>query len=182
MFHPEIATWEEASVLVTASEDAGAGWIDRWDEGSPVRFATSVPDPAAFEEEYLSVLTGDTITQVQPDPTITVTFEGKRCTIEPRRITAGPQIVAYVDKSGEPGGGGLLISLTDPMTYEGLRDFLGPDGSVLPNDTPPPKGLGLVTFLAGTLQEAQVDPSVIAGVCATEKGQGWLTPPVEAEP
>ena len=58
VFRPELATWEEAPVLVTASQDAGAGWIDRWDEGAPVRFASAVPDPLAFEREYLSVLTG----------------------------------------------------------------------------------------------------------------------------
>ncbi|HJY33094.1 MAG TPA: nucleoside hydrolase, partial [Actinomycetota bacterium] len=62
VFRPELATWSRARVLVTASLDAGAGWIDRWDEGAPVRFASAVPDPLAFEREYLSVLTGETIT------------------------------------------------------------------------------------------------------------------------
>ena len=61
VFRPELATWSRARVLVTASLDAGAGWIDRWDEGAPVRFATAVPYPLAFERDYLSVLTGETI-------------------------------------------------------------------------------------------------------------------------
>ena len=64
VFRPELATWDEARILVTASQDAGAGWIDRWDQGALVRFATAVPDPLAFEREYLSVLTGETITKV----------------------------------------------------------------------------------------------------------------------
>jgi hypothetical protein len=55
--------------MITASQDAGAGWIDRWDEGAPVRFAMAIPDPFAFERECLSVLTGETITAVRPDPT-----------------------------------------------------------------------------------------------------------------
>ncbi|MGZ8572191.1 MAG: nucleoside hydrolase, partial [Actinomycetota bacterium] len=81
VFHPELATWDEASVLVTASQDAGAGWIDRWDEGAPVRFANAVPDPLAFEREYLSVLTGETVTAVRPEPTLSMSFDGDRCTI-----------------------------------------------------------------------------------------------------
>ena len=85
VFRPELATWHEARVLVTASQDAGAGWIDRWDEGAPVRFATTVPDPLAFEREYLSVLTGETVTDVRPDPTVTISFDGNRCAIRPPR-------------------------------------------------------------------------------------------------
>jgi len=97
VFRPELATWSRTRVLVTASQDAGAGWIDRWDEGAPVRFASAVPDPLAFEREYLSVLTGETITEVRPDPTVTISFDGKRCAIRPRRLSAGEQVVAYVD-------------------------------------------------------------------------------------
>jgi len=91
VFRPELATWDSTPVVVTASEDSGAGWIDRWDEGAPVRFATAVPDPLAFEREYLSVLTGQTITRVRPDPTITISFDGDRCTISPRRLSAGEE-------------------------------------------------------------------------------------------
>jgi pyrimidine-specific ribonucleoside hydrolase len=183
VFRPELATWDETGVLVTASEDAGAGWVDRWDDGTPVRFATAVPDPLAFEREYLSVLTGETITEVRPDPTITITFDGERCTIEPDRLSAGMQVVAYVDQRGVGTGGGILVQIGGGLTYEDLRDLVGPDGSMLPEDTQPPKGLKIIAFVAD-FAEAETTPSVVAGLCSTSREDGshnrvWLTAPVQ---
>jgi len=184
VFRPELATFDEARVLVTASEDAGAGWIDRWDEGASVRFATSVPDPLTFEREYLSVLTGETVSQVRPDPTITITFDGERCTIAPRRLSAGSQVVAYVDERGAVEGG-VLLELNDPLTYQELRDIVGPDGSVLPEDTEEPDGLRFLAFV-GDLADAETRPSVVVGMCSAggedEPPRVWLTSPVEVEP
>lgn len=186
VFRPELATFDEARVVVTASDDAGAGWIDRLDEGASVRFASAVPDPLAFEREYLSVLSGEPVTQVRPDPTITITFDGKRCTIEPRRLSAGSQVVAYVDERGAVEGGGLL-ELSDPLTYQDLRGIVGPDGSILPEDTEEPKGLRFLAFV-GDLAEAQTRPSVVAGLCFEGDEAGgdpvrvWLTAPVEVQP
>jgi len=162
VFRPELATWSRTRVLVTASQDAGAGWIDRWDEGAPVRFASAVPDPLAFEREYLSVLTGETITEVRPDPTVTISFDGKRCSIRPRRLSAGEQVVAYVDERGRTTEGAILLQLSEAFTYEDLRDLIGPDGSILPRRTRPPKGLEVLAFV-GPLAEATTIPSVIAG-------------------
>jgi inosine-uridine nucleoside N-ribohydrolase len=185
-FRPELATWDATPVVVTASEDAGAGWIDRWDEGAPVRFATAVPDPLAFEREYLSVLTGRTITRVRPDPTITISFDGERCTIRPRRLSPGDEVVAYVDERGSAAGSGVLLQLDDGLTFEDLRDLLGPDGSVQPDDSPPPKGLEVLAF-AVPLAEATTGSSVVVGACVTG-GDGqtasrvWLTKPVEVAP
>jgi inosine-uridine nucleoside N-ribohydrolase len=185
VFRPELATFDDARVLVTASQDAGAGWIDRWDEGTSVRFATAVPDPLAFEREYLSVLTGETVTQVRPDPTITISFDGERCTIEPRRLTAGSEVVAYVDERDLDTQGGLLLQLSDQLTYQDLRDIVGPDGSILPEDTQPPKGLEVIAFV-GDLAEAETRPSVVAGMCSAgregEPPRVWLTAPVEVQP
>lgn len=185
-FRPELATWTRARVLVTASLDAGAGWIDRWDEGTPVRFATSVPDPLAFEREYLSVVTGETITDVRPDPTVTISFDGTRCAIRPRRLSAGDQVVAFVDERGRNSEGAILLRLSDAFTYADLRDLVGPDGSILPRRTRPPKGLEVLAFV-GPLAEATTIPSVIAGLC-TSGGEGggpgrvWLTRAVEVTP
>jgi inosine-uridine nucleoside N-ribohydrolase len=185
VFRPELATFDEARVVVTASEDAGAGWIDRLDEGASVRFATAVPDPLAFEREYLSVLTGETVTQVRPKPTITISFDGERCTIEPRRLSAGNEVVAYVDERGLDTEGGLLIELSEGLTYQDLRDIVGPDGSILPRDTQPPTGLEVIAFV-GELAEAETRPSVVAGMCSAggegEPSRVWLTAPVEVEP
>lgn len=185
VFRPELATFEEARVVVTASEDAGAGWIDRWDEGASVRFATAVPDPLEFEREYLSVLSGEPVTQVRPDPTITISFDGERCTIEPRRLSAGSEVVAYVDERGLSGEGGLLLELSGPLTYQDLRDIVGPDGSIVPEDTEEPKGLRFLAFV-GDLAEAETRPSVVVGMCsAGDEGEPpsvWLTAPVEVTP
>lgn len=186
VFRPELATWSRARVLVTASLDAGAGWIDRWDEGAPVRFATAVPDPLAFEREYLSVLTGETITDVRPEPTVTITFDGRRCAIRPRRLSAGEQVVAYIDDRARSTEGAILLQLSDQFTYADLRDLVGPDGSILPRRTRPPKGLEVLAFV-GSLAEATTIPSVIAGLC-TSGGEGsgpgrvWLTRAVEVVP
>ena len=105
VFRPELATWDRASVMITASQDAGAGWIDRWDQGVTVRFARQVPDPLAFEREYLSVLTGETVTQVRPDPDVTITFDGERCTIRSSALRCrGPR--RRVRRCAAPGGCG----------------------------------------------------------------------------
>jgi pyrimidine-specific ribonucleoside hydrolase len=186
VFRPELATWDETRVLVTASEDAGAGWVDRWEDGSLVRFATAVPDPLAFEREYLSVLTGETVTDVRPYPTIKITFDGERCAIEPDRLSAGAQVVAYVDELGVGSGGGVLVQIGGGVTYEDLRDLVGPDGSMLPEDSQPPKGVKIIAFVAD-LAEAETTPSVVAGLCSTSREDGshvrvWLTTPVEVEP
>ena len=186
VFRPELATWSRARVLVTASLDAGAGWIDRWDEGAPVRFAAAVPDPLAFEREYLSVLTGETITDVRPEPTVTITFDGRRCAIRPRRLSAGEQVAAYIDDRAGSTEGAILLQLSDRFTYADLRDLVGPDGSILPRRTRPPKGLEVLAFV-GPLAEATTIPSVIAGLC-TSGGEGsgsgrvWLTRAVEVVP
>ncbi|MGH2672608.1 MAG: nucleoside hydrolase [Gaiellales bacterium] len=186
VFRPELATFDEARVMVTASEDAGAGWIDRWDEGAFIRFATAVPDPLAFEREYLSVLSGETVTQVRPDPTITISFDGERCTIEPRRLTSGSEVVAYHDEPGLASEGGLLLELSPRLTYQELRDLLGPDGSILPEGTEEPEGLRFLAFVE-SLAEAKTRPSVVAGLCfAGDEGESevrvWLTGPIEVEP
>jgi len=178
-FRPELATWDEANVLVTDSTDAGAGWIDRYDEGSPVRFATSVPDPLAFEREYLSVLTGQTVTDVRPEPTMTLTFDGERCSLEPSHLSEGDEVVAYVDASGKTDAGVLLR--LDGMTYAELRDFVGPDGALVPPVTDPLEGVEQVAFVQG-LAEASVAPPTIVGICLQDAGDGaayvWLSDPV----
>ncbi len=187
VFRPELAMWDRARVMVTASQDSGAGWIDRSDQGVPVRFARAVPDPLAFEREYLSVLTGKTVTRVRPDPDITISFDGERCAIQPRRLAAGDIIVAYADARHPEEAVGILVQVSEAFTYEELRAFLGLDGSILPADTQPPDGLRISAFLQEGLAEAKVSPSVIAGVCTSggdddSSPRIWLTAPVEVSP
>ena len=182
VFHPELATYDEAPVLVTASQDAGAGWIDRWDEGEPVRFAASVPDPLAFEREYLSVLTGEPVTEVRPEATISMTFDGDRCTLESDRLRAGSQVIAYLDERDAGSEAGILVEFSDRFTYEDMRTIIGADGSILPERTREPRGLRVLAFVVD-LAEAQTRPSVLAGICTSSSTDGetvrvWLTDPV----
>jgi pyrimidine-specific ribonucleoside hydrolase len=183
VLRPELATWDQARVIVTASLDAGAGWIDRWDEGTTVRFANAVPDPLAFESEYLSVLTGEAVTSVRPDPTITIAFDGDRCTVEPSSVGAGEQVLDYVGLPGDTDAA-LLIGL-DGMTFAAVRRFVGPDGSVLPPTEGPPEGVREVAFVQGLTKVVVPDLTLVA-VCTepTEQGSArvWLSRPVRVEP
>ena len=81
----------------------------------------------------------------------------------------------------------ILVQLSDGFTYPQLRAFVGPDGSILPSDTQPPDGLGLVAYLEAGLTEATLAPSVIASVCASGGDEDpaariWLSAPVEVTP
>jgi inosine-uridine nucleoside N-ribohydrolase len=112
VFRPELATRILGCDTGRGHRVPGCGRrLDRpMGRGAPVRFATAVPDPLAFEREYLSVLTGETITQVRPDPTITISFDGDRCTMRPRRLSPGDEVVAYVDEPGSGVGSGCCSS------------------------------------------------------------------------
>jgi pyrimidine-specific ribonucleoside hydrolase len=185
VLRPELATWDEARVVVTASQDAGAGWIDRWDEGIPVDFASSVPDPLAFEREYLSVLTGETVTEVRPDPTVAITFDGERCSIAPDHLSAGTEVVSFEGPDAPVPPVGVMASLTD-LTYEELRRFVGADGSLLAPDAEPPAGLEVIGFVQD-LAEVQTAPSTVVAICATQRvpdgpARAWLSAPVEVSP
>jgi len=184
LFRPELATWEEANVLVTDSLDAGAGWIDRSDQGSPVRFATSVPDPLAFEREYLSVLTGEDVTLVRPEPTVAVAFDGQRCVMEPRVLSAGDQVVAFDDPSGTTEAA-VLLELSVGFTYRDLRDLIGADGSVLPPVEEPPEGVETIAFVQ-QLAEASMSPSTVVAACLRPLGDDgstriWLSDPISVD-
>ncbi|MGA9160046.1 MAG: hypothetical protein WB297_04175 [Actinomycetota bacterium] len=86
-------------------------------------------------------------------------------------------------RGGRATEGAILLQLSEVFTYEDLRDLVGPDGSILPRRTRPPKGLEVLAFV-GPLAEATTTPSAIAGLC-TSRGEGggpgrvWLTRAVE---
>ena len=179
-FRPELATWGRAKVLVTDSLDAGAGWIDRWDDGVPVRFANAVPDPLAFEREFLSVIAGRTITRVRPAPTMTIAFDGERCSVRPDEVRLGRQVVAF--EGGGPKSGAVLVELSDAFTYDDLRAFLGPDGSPPPEGRPP-ADIEVLAFAGPDLAEAETTGPPVVGVCFLQQRSGrpvgaWLSRPV----
>ena len=77
-----------------------------------------------------------------------------------------------------------MIQLSSHYTYDDLRAFLGPDGSFLPVDTEPPKGLEMITFIEGGLAEADIASPAVAGVCFVQpdperSARVWLAEPVE---
>ena len=88
--------------------------------------------------------------------------------------------------AGSGAGSGVSLQLGGGLTFQDLRDLLGPDGSIQPEDTPPPKGLEVLAF-AAPLAEATTSGSVVAGACVTG-GDGqtparvWFTTPVEVAP
>ena len=181
VFRPDLATFDEARVNVTASLDAGADWIDRYVDGSLVRFASSVPDPLVFEREYLSVLTGETVAEIRPDPTVTITFDGARCSLRPTSLSAGNQVVAY-DGPTEQAQAAVLLHLDERITYEELRGIVGPDGSLLPPVEEPPKGVETIAFVQ-QLAEATAVPSTLVAACVRPVGDDgsvrlWLSEPV----
>jgi len=139
-----------------------------------------VPDPLAFESEYLSVLSGEAVTSVRPEPTVTIAFDGERCSVEPAPVGVGDQVVEYVDPTGQTDGG-LLIGLNE-MTYRELRDFTGPDGSIVPPSEAPLEGIEQVAFVQG-LTEATVPDLTLVAVCVQETDDSgaarvWLSDPV----
>lgn len=181
LLEPELATWNKARVLITASQDAGAGWMDRWGAGTPVRFANGLPDPLAFEREYLSVLTGEEVTDVRPDPSLTVVFDGRRCFTEPPRSPAGPQVVAFENRSSRSATA-ILIPVTT-RTYETLSDLLGPPGSPVPPEDSVPKEIRPIAWLVdGDRQEARLTAGTLAAACVVERrtapALAWLSDPV----
>jgi hypothetical protein len=149
-------------------------------------FASAVTDPLAFEREYLSMLTGETITRVRPDPTITISFDGDGARSAHDGSRPATRWIAYVTERGSGAGSGVLLQLSGGLAFEDLRNLLGPDGSIQPEETPPPKGLEVLAF-AAPLAEATTSGPVVVGACVTG-GEGvsparvWLTAPVEVTP
>ncbi len=107
VFRPKLAAWDEAPVMITASQDAGAGWIDRWDSGFPSDSRAGCPtrSPSSASTSPCSRASGD---RVRPDPDITVSFDGERCAIRPRHLVAGELVIGYADALHPEGAGAIL--------------------------------------------------------------------------
>jgi pyrimidine-specific ribonucleoside hydrolase len=128
LVEPGLGTYEEARVLVTASLDAGAGWISRWDSGVRVRLADDA-DTLAFEREYLSTLTGETVEDLRPPPELTIAFDGRRCRTDVGVVEAGELVIAF-DNDSQQSVSALVGSLHG-ITYERLLASVGSPGSVV---------------------------------------------------
>jgi pyrimidine-specific ribonucleoside hydrolase len=180
LFEADLATWRVAPIYVNPSGGVGGGQMNRLDGGRTVRIATGVPDPAAFEREYLSVLTGETIEDVRPDPAFTVTFDGSSCKVAAAGLEAGRQIGSVENESGSDAVA-VVVQLNERLTYQALALLLGPPGSVVDQSTQP-KGLEILGWLEGPATEADVAEGTLAVVCiagSEERQQVWLSPPIE---
>jgi hypothetical protein len=183
VFAEDMATWEEAMVSITVSAGT-AGWIDRDAGGHPVRFAADVPDPLAFESEYLSVLTGTALDTTRPEPTLTIAFDGDTCTIEPAEVGAGTNDVVFVNATDREDVGGVLVSFAgkEGPGYEELRRILGPDGSRLDPQNPDIQTVQVLAFVT-ELTPVEIPAGPFASACFEGRGRAprlWLSDVGEA--
>jgi inosine-uridine nucleoside N-ribohydrolase len=179
LVEPELGVYEDRDLLVTASQDAGAGWIDDSARGSPVRVATRV-DGLAFERVFLSALAGEPVTEVRPDPDLDVTFDGASCTLAPPvDASAGETVVVFRNRS-EEGAVLILVRFAGETPYAELRAAVGPPGSAV---TEAAAGFHLLDqVIAGAGQDAWLRvalPSAnVAVACAIPSDDGsarvWL--------
>ena len=183
MLDPDLASWDEATVSVTASDVATAGWIDRSASGAAVRFATGVAEPLAFERDYLSTITGEDVDDVRPEPSWTVAFDGERCQVSDERVAAGRHDVAFDTEVRDSGA--VLIAL-DGVGYDELARALGAPGSEVTPRDPVVREVQPFAFLADLTAVDMPDGTVVA-VCLIGDEQradaglrAWMSTPITA--
>jgi pyrimidine-specific ribonucleoside hydrolase len=184
---PELGAYVDRDLLVTASQDAGAGWIDDSVRGSRVRVATRA-DGLGFERLFLSALAGEPVIAVRPDPDLEVTFDGSSCTWSPPDGTrAGDAVVAFRNGAGQDAVL-ILVRFGGDTTYAELRATVGPPGSAV---TEAPDGFHpLGQVVAGPGQDAwlrvELPSANVAAACAIPSEDGsarvWLAGWFAVEP
>jgi len=169
---PRLGTYVDRRLLVTASLDAGAGWIDDYDEGTPVRVTTRA-DGLAFERVFLSALAGAPVTDVRPDPDVVVGFDGGSCRMTvSERLRAGGHVVVLFRNRAPVGASAVFAGFGGATTYRDLLDWLGRPGSVISGAPEGFRQSGSVSAAAGqdgwlalTLRRPNV-----AAACVTQDG------------
>jgi inosine-uridine nucleoside N-ribohydrolase len=161
---PDIARWEEDGLLVTASLDAGAGWISRWDRRDPVRYATHA-DWERFERGFLGALTGGTVGRLRPAPDLTASFDGRRCTLEGDTLDAGRFVIRFENHSR--GDASVIVGTMDGITYRDLLAYVGRPGSLVAGA---PDGFTPVAVVnaapgASALEDVDVDAGAAGAFC-----------------
>jgi len=181
VFRPELATWDSSGITVTPAGGA-AGWTDRTSLSDPVRFADGVPDPLAFEQEYLSTVTGGDVGPLRPEPDLAVRLAGDRCAVEQSTVPAGDGDAAFQgDTSGFSAA--VLIRLTPEVSYAYLRRILGTPGSVIDPRDPAVERVEPFAWLQG-LMPIELEPGRIVAVCVAAEVEddptprAWLSRPV----
>jgi hypothetical protein len=138
---PGLAIWEEDRLLITASLDAGAGWISRWDEGIPARFAVRA-DAARFERVFLRAITGRRVTGLRPRPDIDIRFDGRRCSTETRPHLEGDVVIRFTNRSSDAAS--VIVLALPGTTYQEVLHFVGPPGSTVAE---PPDGVEQISLV-----------------------------------
>jgi Inosine-uridine preferring nucleoside hydrolase len=170
---PELASFEDATVLVTVSADAGNGWISRWDRGVAVRIASAVTDPLAFERGFLSTLACEVVTDVRPAPDATITFDGTTCAFRTQGVLASGSRTFVFRNAANRTRGRRGRRVRERHDLCDLLAVLGPPGSSI-REAPPS-----VTVLASTQAEGgatsylAVDATTpnVAAVCGYQHGR-----------
>ena len=180
---PQLGRYVNRRLLVTASLDAGAGWIVDYDEGSSVRVATHA-DALGFEEAFLSAIAGEPVTDVRPAPDIVVRFDGDSCRMTaPGRLRTGAPIAVVFRNRSAAGALAVLAGFGGKTTYRDLLDFVGAPGSPITGAPDGFRPVGSISAAAGEdgwLAVTLARPNVTVA-CGTQRGAtffawpgGWL--------
>jgi inosine-uridine nucleoside N-ribohydrolase len=183
LVEPRLGTYETRRLLVTASRDAGAGWIDDYDAGPEVRVATRA-DGLAFERTFLSALAGERVADVRPAPDLEFAFDGARCEPSvPSGLRSGSAVVVFRNAS-QQGAVLILLRFGADVTYQDLVDAVGAPGSLVTEGPAGFRFLGQADAPAGADAWIAVElkgPNV-AAACAIPEGDaarvwlgGWFT-------
>jgi pyrimidine-specific ribonucleoside hydrolase len=178
LVEPDLGTFQDRRLLVTASQDAGAGWIDDYDRGSRVRVATRA-DGLAFEGVFLSALAGEPVTDLRPEPDLSVEFDGSACVLSPPADAHAGQTVLLLRNRSEAAAVSILVRFGDDVSYQDLLDLVGEPGSEVADAPAGFRFLGQVEAAPGKDGWLALDlkgPNV-AVACAVPRGDAasvWL--------
>jgi hypothetical protein len=161
---------------------ATAGWIDRSDDGATVRFAVTVPDPLAFEREYLATITGEQVDDVRPDPSLTISFDGDTCRVGPTEVAAGRHDAVF-EGDGSTDAAAVLVAVDGAAGYRDLAVALGSPGDAVDLEDPVIRRLEPFAFVQA-LTPLEMPAGTIAAVCitggASDAPLAWLAAPIDA--
>jgi hypothetical protein len=128
LVEPDLGTFETRRLLVTASLDAGAGWIDDYEDGADVRVATAA-DGLAFEEAFASALAGEPVTELRPEPDVEISFDGSSCTIADGADRATGDAAVVFRNRADATAVAVLVRFGGDVSYGDLVAFVGAPGS-----------------------------------------------------
>ena len=91
-------------------------------------------DAIGFERAFISTVSGERVKAVRPTPDLTVTFDGRRCTIDVDTLPEGDVVIALENDS--PRQIEVIVAGMLRTTYGKVLEVIGPPGSVV-REAPP---------------------------------------------